>query len=104
MMDFFRFQRYFGSEDINDICHDEAFQELRPYGTTPEIKPSENQYIEACTILPSSDQPAEMNGQAAYIVKYPDPIELDGNTYNYFILWADKNHIDRISSTLLFLP
>ena len=101
---FFQISAIFGSEDINDICHDEAFQELRPYGTTPEIKPSENQYIEACTILPSSDQPAEMNGQAAYIIKYPDPIELDGNTYNYFILWADKNHIDRISSTLLFLP
>lgn len=101
---FFQISAIFGSENINDICHDEAFGELKPYGSTPKIIPLENQYIEACTILPSADQPAEMNGQAAYIVKYPDPIQLNGNTYNYFILWADKNHIDRISSTLLFLP
>ena len=101
---FFQISAIFGSEDINEICHDEAFQKLRPYGTTPKIIPSGNQYIEACTILPSSDQPAEMNGQAAYIVKYPEPIELDGEMYNYFILWADKDHIDTISSTLLFLP
>jgi TolB protein len=101
---FFQISAIFGSENIEDICHDEAFQELRPYGSTPKIIPFENQYIEACTILPSADQPAEMNGQAAYIVKYPEPIELNGNTYNYFILWADKDHIGRISSTLLFLP
>ncbi|QUW22425.1 LysM peptidoglycan-binding domain-containing protein [Sporosarcina sp. Marseille-Q4063] len=101
---FFQVSAIFGSENIDDICHDEAFHELNPYGTTPKIITSENPYIEACTILPSSDQPAEMNKQAAYIVKYPEPIQLDGNTYNYFVLWADKNHIDTISFTLLFLP
>ncbi|WP_172369090.1 LysM peptidoglycan-binding domain-containing protein [Sporosarcina jiandibaonis] len=101
---FFQISAIYGSENIDEICHDEAFQKLKPYGSTPKIIPSENQYIEACTILPSSDQPREMNEQAAYIVKYPEPIELDGNLYNYIILWADKNHIDAISSTLLFLP
>ncbi|WP_368668721.1 LysM peptidoglycan-binding domain-containing protein [Sporosarcina sp. 6E9] len=101
---FFQISAIFGSDNIEDICHDEAFQKLKPYGSTPIIIPSENQTIEACTILPSADQPADMNGQAAYIVKYPDPIQLNGNAYNYFILWADKDHIDRISSTLLFLP
>lgn len=100
---FFQISAILGSEDINEICHDEAFQELRPYGTTPKIIPSENQSIEACMILPSPDQPAEMNGQAAYIIKYPEPIELDGEMYNYLILWADKDHIDAISSTLLFI-
>ena len=101
---FFQISAIFGSEDINEICHDEAFQELRPYGTSPKIIPSRNQSIEACTILPSSDQPAEMNGQAAYIVKYPEPIQLGGEMYNYFILWADKGHIKAISSTLVFIP
>jgi TolB protein len=101
---FFQISAIFGSENIDEICHDEAFGELKPYGSKPKIIPFENPYIEACTILPSADQPAEMIGQAAYIVKYPDPIQLNGNTYNYFILWADKDHIERISSTLLFLP
>ena len=101
---FFQISAIFGSEDINEICHDEAFQELRPYGTMPEIIPSANQSLEACTILPSSDQPEEMNRQAAYIVKYPEPIQLGGEMYNYFILWADKDHIKKISSTIKFLP
>ena len=101
---FFQISAIYGSENIDEICHDEAFQELMPYGSTPEIIPSQRPYIEACTILPSVDQHEEMNGQSAYIVKYPELIKLDGEIYNYFILWADKDHIETISSTLLFLP
>ena len=97
-MDSFKYRRFLVQRIL--MKYDEAFQKLRPYGTTPKIIPLRNQYSEACTILPSSAQPPEMNGQAAYIVKYSKPIELGGEMYNYFILWADKDHIDKISSTL----
>ena len=58
---------------------------------------------EACKILPAEDQPLEMKGQAALIVKYPTPIQIQGNMYNYFILWVDQDHINEISSTFSFL-
>ncbi|MBO1914328.1 hypothetical protein J4G37_57100, partial [Microvirga sp. 3-52] len=44
---FFQISAIFGSDNIEDICHDEAFQKLKPYGSTPIIIPSENQTIEA---------------------------------------------------------
>ena len=101
---FFQISALFGSDSIDEVCHDEAFQKLMPYGSAPRIIKSQNPYEQSCTILPSADQPAEMKGQAAFIAKYPSPIMIDGMSYNYFILWADKEHIDGISSTVLFLP
>ncbi len=101
---FFQISALFGTGAIDGICHAEAFQQLMPYGSSPQIIDVQNSYVESCIILPSADQPADMKGQAAFIVKYPNPIQIDGVYYNYFILWADKEHIQRISSTLLFLP
>jgi len=101
---FFQISAIFGSDDIKEICHDEAFQELMPYGTTPQIINSSSAYVKACTILPSEDQPTDMKGQAAYIVQYPEPITIGEQSYNYLILWANKDHIQEISSTMQFLP
>lgn len=101
---FFQVSALFGSENIAEVCHAEAFQEQMPYGSDPFLRESENINTETCTILPSADQPADMNGQAAYIAKYPNPITIGDATYNYFILWADKEHIEGISSTVMFLP
>jgi TolB protein len=101
---FFQISAIFGSDAIDRVCHDEAFQRLMPYGTTPQIINSINPYESACTILPSADQTPAMKGKAAYIAKYPSPTTIDGMPYNYLILWADKDHIQEISSTILFLP
>ncbi|HEX7063460.1 MAG TPA: hypothetical protein VF199_00200, partial [Bacillales bacterium] len=70
----------------------------------PRIVKTVIQNQQACFIFPSEDQPPEMNEQAALIVKYPKPVEIQGTTYNFFILWADRKHITEISSTLAFLP
>jgi len=101
---FFQLSALAGSDWIDRVCHDEAFQKLMPYGSAPQIIKSRNPYLQSCTIIPSADQPTEMNGQAAFIANYPSPIIIDGMSYNYFILWVDKKHIDGISSTVLFLP
>jgi len=101
---FFQLSALAGSDLIDRVCHDEAFQKLMPYGSAPQIIKSLNPYLQSCTIKPSADQQIEMNGQAAFIANYPSPIIIDGMSYNYFILWADKEHIDGISSTVLFLP
>jgi TolB protein len=101
---FFQISALSGTDTIDGVCHAEAFQQLMPYGSSPQIIKMQNPNVESCIILPSADQPADMKGQAAFIVKYPSPILIDGMSYNYFILWADKGHIHEISSTILFLP
>ncbi|MDS9470721.1 LysM peptidoglycan-binding domain-containing protein [Sporosarcina pasteurii] len=101
---FFQVSAISGSDNLEEVCQIEANQELQPYGSKPTILKSENPEVESCLIMPSDDQPAEMKNQAAFIVKYPTPIIIKGTTYNYFILWADKEHIKEISSTVMFLP
>jgi TolB protein len=100
---FFQISALFSEEPINTVCHNEAFHQLKPYGSQPRIIPTQIQAQEACFIFPSSDQPPDMKDQAALIVRYPKPIQIADTTYNYFILWADQNHLNEISSTLRFL-
>lgn len=101
---FFQLSALFGTGPMDAICHDEAFHQLMPYGSAPKIINSPNPYAQSCTIIPSIDQPSDMKGQVAFIAKYPVPIMIDGLTYNYLILLADKSHIKDISSTVLFFP
>lgn len=100
---FFQISAISSDETINEVCHDEAFHQLLPYGSEPRIYNTPIQQQEACFIFPSEDQPPEMKGQSALIVRYPNPIQIEGTTYNYFILWADQNHMNEISSSLIFL-
>lgn len=89
---------------IQEVCQNEAFHVLRPYGTSPTIQRLTLRGQEACLILPSTDQPQEMRGQAALIVRYPAPVTIGGQVYQYFILYADRNHIREFADSLEFLP
>ena len=99
---FFQISAISAGEDMNEVCHSEAFHELMPYGSMPRIIKTQVQNQEACFIFPSADQPVNMKNQAALIVRYPAPIQIEGSTYNYFILWADQPHIEEITSTVRF--
>lgn len=101
---FFQISAVSGDElTINDVCGNEAYHKLEPYGSQPKIEKLKAQNQEACLILPSGDQPEVMKNQAALIIHYPQPILVSGESYNYFILWADQNHINEISKTLRFI-
>ncbi|MCC2327363.1 peptidase M56 [Bacillus wiedmannii] len=91
------------SLSLDQITHQEAFHQIRPYGSQPSIKNINVQGQSARLILPSSDQPHEMMKQAAIIVTYPTPIHLSGRKYEYFLLWADTSHIQMIIQSLQFL-
>jgi TolB protein len=58
---------------------------------------------DACLILPSEDQPADMSGQAGLIVCYTELVQVGGDVYHYFILWADRDHIREMTETLQFV-
>ncbi|MEK5025832.1 hypothetical protein [Paenibacillus sp. FSL M7-1046] len=99
---FFQVSAISAGNQIAEVCSSEAFHPLRPYGTSPQIVMTTIQKQEACFIFPSADQPAEMNKQAALIVRYPRPVQIGGTFYNYFILWADANHIRQFGGRLSF--
>lgn len=88
---------------IDEVTNNDAFHKLRPYGTEPTIKELTIDGQDARLILPSDDQPEDMHNQAGLIVKYPQAVNIDGSSYNYLILWADKDHIELIGNTLSFL-
>lgn len=100
---FFQISAIGGGDDIHEVCKGEAYHQLMPYGSTPRIYHTRISGQEACLIYPSADQPPEMKRQAAAIVRYPVPIQIEGSTYNYFILWADEVHLNSIARTITFL-
>lgn len=91
-------------ESLEVVCRNEAQHPLMPYGSEPLILRTRIQGQDACLIFPYPDQPVEMRGQAALIVTYPRPVTIAGQVYNFFILWADKDHIREIANTLSFIP
>ncbi len=85
---------------IDDVADSEAHHKLQPYGSEPTIEKWLAAGREARLILPSADQPKEMNRQAGLIVELPKPIEMGGQRYDYLVLWADLDHIREIAGTL----
>jgi TolB protein len=100
---FFQISAISSDQSIEAVCQNEAHHQLNPYGTKPRIQHTRIQNQPACFIFPSQDQPEEMRNQAALIVHYPNPVVIEGTEYNFFILWADQGHIDKISSSLRLL-
>jgi TolB protein len=100
---FFQIGAIAGGSNIEEICHNEAFHSLLPYGSQPQIVSTTVQNQEACYIFPSVDQPLDMKDQAALIIRYPIPVVIQGEIYQYFILWASQEHIREIGQSLTFL-
>ncbi|CAM3990878.1 peptidase M56 [Paenibacillus alkaliterrae] len=100
---FFQISAISSEGQIDEVCRTEAFHPLRPYGSTPRIVMTHIHYQEACFIFPSDDQPMELRNQAALIVMYPRPVLIQGTFYNYFILWADHQHIVPLARGLTFI-
>ncbi len=88
---------------VEEICKNEVFQKLKPYGSSPKIKILEISHRKGCLILPSDDQPKSMKNGAILILRYRWPISILGEDYNYFVLGGDKSHIEKIVKTLKFI-
>lgn len=92
-----------GNESLEEVCSNEAHNKHKPYGTQPTISMTLTAGRKSCMIIPSEDQLMEMRGQSALIVKYDVPIEIQGASYGYLLIWTDKKHIKDIAETLEFL-
>jgi LysM repeat protein len=88
---------------LDEVCKEEAYQDLKPYGSNPIIKNIKVNDEEGCLIIPSSDQIREMDNQAALIVKYPKPIKINDIEYNYAIIFVEKSYIQIIANSFKFM-
>jgi TolB protein len=91
------------AESIDAAADHEAHQMQQPYGSRPTITPLRVAGQDARLILPSTDQPRDMSGQSAIIVRSPQPIRLAGASYPYLVLWVDQAHVRAVVSTLRFI-
>lgn len=98
---FFKVSAVNSNTSLEDTCVSEAYHKLKPYGSNPEILKITILDRQACLIMPSSDQPKEMNGQAAMVFQYPVPILINNAEYNHLMLWADSLHINEIIESLI---
>ena len=61
---------------IDEAAENEAQHALQPYGSAPTIESLQVQGQDARLILPSADQPAQMEGQAGLVIKALQPVEI----------------------------
>ena len=87
---------------IDQVADSDAHHKLQPYGSAPTIEILQAPGRSARLILPSADQPADMKGQAGLIVAPPQPVVIDGQTYDYIELWADQGHIRDLGASMTF--
>lgn len=98
---FFKVSAINSDASLEDICVTEAYHKLKPYGSNPEILKITILDRQTCLIMPSPDQPKEMNGQAAMVLQYLVPILINNAEYNHLMLWADSLHINEIIESLI---
>jgi hypothetical protein len=89
-----------GGVPIDEVAANQAHHHLLPFGSDPTIESLEIEGQNAPLILPSAD--ATMGGQSLLIVRYPQPVMIQGTAYDYFALYADEAHIRTIAETLRF--
>jgi hypothetical protein len=89
---------------VDQAAKNEANQRQRPYGSNPTITSLKVAGQEARLIMPSADQPKDLNMRAAVVVRMPEPCCIGSQRYTFLVLWADKEHIRTIADTLKFLP
>jgi hypothetical protein len=101
---FFQVDAYNGAnQTLDEVANNLDAHKLKPFGSKPYIQSIFINGREGRLILPSDDQTADFHNQAEVILKYPNVVEIDGNQYSYFLLLADKNHLQEIANTIQFI-
>ena len=89
------------SDEPKQICKGLAEHVVRPFGENPTTRPMKVDGQSACLVWPSKDQGAPWD--AAVVIKYPQPVEINGERYSILELDADKNYILAIIRIIRFI-
>lgn len=91
--------------DENDTpeqaCKGSAEHVVQPFGKNPTVRQMKVQGESACLVWPSEDQGAPWDAEV--VIKYPKPVEINGDRYGLLMLDADKDYILAITQTLGFI-
>jgi TolB protein len=82
-------------------CKGLAEHVVRPFGGNPTIRRMKVDGQSACLVWPSKDQGAPWDAEV--VIKYPTPVEIDGERYSLLGVDADKDYILAIIRTLKFM-
>jgi len=75
----------------------------RIYGGNPEVVAVRIAGQEGGFIFPSRDQSPELGSRSAFVIRYPEPVRIRDNIYYFFVIHADRAHIEALAQTLAFL-
>lgn len=90
--------------DIDEAVQMQIDEVYKPYGTNPTVRRFIIDGQPARVIYPSADQANFYKDRdAAIVVKYPQPVTIDGKPFDYVVIWASKEYIPLIISTLKFV-
>ncbi|MBL8056389.1 MAG: LysM peptidoglycan-binding domain-containing protein, partial [Anaerolineales bacterium] len=94
-----------GQITLEAACAAQAYHTLQPFGSAPEVTAITVSGQPACLIRPSADQPLTANSLplAEAIIRYPEPVHLDGARYQFLILDADPANIQPLLDRLTLI-
>ncbi|MEX2010452.1 MAG: hypothetical protein WD874_01450 [Parcubacteria group bacterium] len=92
-----------GELTLTDIISSELDHVRMPYGSKPEVESIKIDGQTGVLLMPSKDADPLMKDQAVLILPYPGPVLVNGETYEYLVLWVDKDYIKEIAKTIEFL-
>lgn len=91
-------------EDIDAAVNEQINEYYKPYGSNPTTRNFIIDGEPARVIYPSADQPDfYKDREVAIVVKYPEPITIEGKEYSYVVIWVTKEYAPLIISTLKFI-
>jgi len=88
---------------IDQVAVLQGFYRINPYINPVRVDSLQIQGQEARLIRPPSDYLGDVVGQAGLLVQLPHVVHDGDKSYNYMLLWAFEDEIDRITQTLRFL-
>ncbi|MGL4344545.1 MAG: hypothetical protein ACRCTE_05045 [Cellulosilyticaceae bacterium] len=88
---------------LDEVVKQEVKGTFKPYGNNPTIEKVMLDGEEGRLIIPSGDQAACFDKETALIVRNKKPVVLNGEKYDYLVIWADQNHMDEIIASFKFL-
>jgi len=89
-----------GEESIDEITSQLAGATSKPFGNEPAITSATIDGQSARFILPSVDQAKDKHDEAVLIVTYPTQVVIDLKSYNFLVLYADKDFLYEIGQRL----
>lgn len=101
---FFEVDTFEGTNDIDAAVKEQINEYYKPYGSNPTVRSFIVDGQPAKVIYPSEDQ-AEFykDRDAAIVIKYPEPITIDGQQFDYVVIWVTKEYVPLIISTFKFV-